>query len=139
MTDENTTETKTEKPEDTTARGERGEVGKATAAQTLKQMWHATHFKHVDANDRHNPRKKVWVPLANALSLKQFARKLVASGDPIAKEWFEHKKGSENQARSDKNAARISLERTASKAARRKKGTGKQAKAAKDAAPAATP
>lgn len=117
--------------------GNRGELGVATAALTLKQRWHEAHFTLKDVGDKHNPRKRVWVRNHGAPSLKKYARDLAKSGDANAKDWFAHKKGSLNEGRADKNIVRISAEKTASKAARRKKSQGKQAKTT-DAAAAAT-
>lgn len=78
----------------------RDDVGTATAGESLKNRW----------------RKE-----GNGLSLKTFARKLVADGDQIAKDWFECKAGALNQERSDKNKARIETESVATKTAKRKK------------------
>ncbi len=83
------------------SRGPRGELGTATASKTIKKLWHAsTTGKH--------------------LSLKEFARKLAADGDQIAKDWIAHKHGSLNQKRSEKNVARVALERSATMASRKK-------------------
>jgi hypothetical protein len=113
--------------------GERGEVGQPTAGLTIKQQWHEAHFTLKDVGDKHNPRKRVWVRNHGAPSLKRYARDLAKSGNQTAKDWFDHKAGSLNEERSEKNRTRISLEKTASKAARRKKSQGKQGKAAADA------
>ena len=120
-------ETKTEKTEQKqeVVRGNRGELGVATAGDTIKQMWRAAHFKRSDED--------TWARLPGAPSLKKFARELAKSGNKVAKDWFDHKTGSLNAERSEKNRGRISLESQASKAARRKKSQGKQAKAATDA------
>lgn len=83
-------------------------VGQLTAGRSIKMRWHQTDMRK---------------------SLKQFARELATSGDQSAKDWFAHKKGSLNQDRSEKNRARIALERQASKAARRKKKPGQKAEA----------
>lgn len=80
-------------------RGARGVVGTGTIGQKLKSRWHKE---------------------GKGLSLKQFARKLVESGDETAKEWFDHKKGLFNKGRSDSKKIRISAEKLASKNARRK-------------------
>ncbi len=146
MADENKTEktdkkTKAEKAAEAeqSARGERGEVGIATAALTIRKMWHEAHFDHKDANNKGNFRKRVWVPKPGPrVSLKKFARELLKAGNQVAKDWFAHKRGSMNAQRSEKNTGRISLEKQASKAARRKKSQGKQGKAATDAAATAT-
>ncbi len=115
------------------ARGERGELGTATAKLTIVQRWHAEHFTRKDANDKGNFRKRVWVANHGAPSLKKFARELLKAGDAVAKAWFANKLGAQRDKRNDKNTARISAEKIASKAARRKKGQGKQTKAATDA------
>jgi len=120
------------------ARGDRGELGTATPKLTITQLWHAAHFTRKDANDKGNFRKRLYVPNHGAPSLKKFARELLKAGDPVAKAWFANKVGAKNEKRNDKNTARISAEKIASKAARRKKSQGKQGKAATDtAAPAA--
>jgi len=82
-------------------KGERGEIGEATSSLTIKKMWKAN--------------------LVGKLSLKRYARQLLASGDATAKDWFACKNGAMNDKRSDANKTRASLERQASKAARRKK------------------
>lgn len=73
------------------------------------------------------------------LSLKQFARTLEKAGNKLAQDWFNNKRGMLNEQRSEKNRARVSLEKSATKLARRskKKGAGGSAKAdTKVAAPA---
>jgi len=120
------------------ARGDRGELGTATAKLTITQLWHAAHFSRKDANDKGNFRKRIWVANHGAPSLKKFARELLKAGDPVAKAWFANKRGAANAKRLEKNASRITLEKQASKAARRKKSQGKQGKAAADAAAATT-
>lgn len=121
------TEKKEEKKE--VARGDRGEVGQATPKLTIVQMWHEAHFTRKDVGDKHNPRKRVWVHNPGPkVSLKKFARELLKSGNAVAKEWFANKVGAKNQKRTEKNVSRISLEKQASKAARRKKSQGNQNK-----------
>jgi hypothetical protein len=115
-------------------RGNRGELGVATAGDTIKQMWHDTHHVLQDVGDKHNPRKQLWVKRAGAPSLKKYAKALAASGNDIAKKWFSNKGGDSNAKRSDANLARAATEASASKAARRKKSQGKANKAATDAA-----
>lgn len=120
------------------ARGDRGELGTATAKLTITQRWHEAHFTRKDANDKGNFRKRVYVPNPGPrVSLKKFARELLKAGDPVAKAWFANKQGAQNAKRSEKNTGRISLEKQASKAARRKAGQGKQNKAAAPDAAAA--
>ena len=90
-------------------------VGKPTAAQSLKQRWQTTNAKE-------------------NLSLKQYARQLLASNDAdgkaLASDWFDHKNGSLNETRNDKNKARIALERQATKSSRKKKKVGGKQEAA---------
>lgn len=83
--------------------GNRGVVGTATPSSTLKKLWHLSQGK--------GPR----------LSLKRFARQLVKDGLQAAKDWFEIKTGVLNATRSDKNQARVSAERSATKLARKPK------------------
>src|SRR5579885_1070183 len=92
-----------EEKKDERVPGPRGELGEATPALTVHQKWHAAHFKRVDAGDKWNPTKKVWVPNPNAPSLKRFARDLLKQGDPAAKEWLANKRGAKDQKRSDAN------------------------------------
>lgn len=80
-------------------RGSKGEVGKASAGDTMKQLHRAT---------------------GRGLSLKVFVRDLVKAGNETAKAWFANKKGAANQARSDKNAAAAKVAADATKAAKRK-------------------
>lgn len=70
-----------------------------TAGQQLKARWHKE---------------------GNGLSLKQFARKLVAEGDGVAQTWFDCKKGLFNKSRTDSKKATISAQKQATKNARRK-------------------
>ena len=81
--------------------------------------------------------KKRWASDGQGVGLKEYARKLAAGGDQMAIDWFAHKKGSLNQLVSDKNKARIALEKSASKLARsKKKGGGKKAEVKDVAVPA---
>jgi hypothetical protein len=116
------------------ARGDRGELGTATPKLTITQLWHEAHFTRKDANDKGNFRKRIWVANHGAPSLKKFARELLKAGNAVAKAWFANKRGAQNAKRTEKNSSRITLEKQASKAARRKKSQGKQGKAATDAA-----
>jgi hypothetical protein len=121
------------------ARGDRGELGVATPKLAIVHLWHEAHFTRKDANDKGNFRKRVWVANPGPrVSLKKFAREFLKSGNAVAKAWFANKVGAQNAKRSEKNTGRISLEKIASKAARRKKGQGKQNKAATDTAAATT-
>ena len=72
---------------------------KVTPGQQLKARWHKE---------------------GQGMSLKQFARKLVAEGDKVAETWFEHKKGILNKGRTDTKKALITQQKLASKNARRK-------------------
>lgn len=103
------------------ARGPKGELGTATAGLLIRQKWHEAHFKRIDTSNRAHPNRKTFMPQKGALSLKAFARKLAKEGDPVAKEWFAHKKGSANQKRSEKNATEAKLAGAATKTAKRKK------------------
>ena len=82
-------------------RGEKGVLGESSAGDRVKRLWRADHTR---------------------MSLKMFARKLAASGDQDAKDWFECKREVLNEARSDKNVAAAQLASAASKNARRKTG-----------------
>lgn len=106
-------------------RGDRGVVGEATAGLTIKQMYHEAHFKRVDAEDKNNPSRRVWVKNEGAPSLKQFSRKLLVSGDPVAKDWFAHKRGSMNAKRSDANIKAAHEAAFATKTERHKRSSGK--------------
>lgn len=63
-------------------RGERGQVGEATAAGTVKSLWHKAYF----IKDKQGLTRKPQTP-----SLKAFARTLVKEGDTTAQSWFAHK------------------------------------------------
>jgi len=69
-------------------------VGTATASQAIKALWHENGKK---------------------LSLKRYARKLLADGNAVAQEWFSNKAGGTNAARSDQNKAKAQLASQASK------------------------
>lgn len=118
--------TTTEVAEQARPRGSRGELGEATASLTLKQRYHQSHFKRVDPEDKYNPNKRIWVKNEDAPSLKQFARKLLASGDISAKEWFANKNGAKNVSRSEANIKAAMEASNATKTERRKKSQGKK-------------
>lgn len=82
------------------ARRSRGDLGVATAGDTIKKRHRAE---------------------GNRLSLKVFARSLLKSGDQVAKDWFAHKKGALNQGRNDGNIKVAMEARAATKAAKKKK------------------
>jgi hypothetical protein len=105
-------------------RGDRGQVGEPTAATTIKQMYHRTHFTRVSAEDKRNPTKQVWKRNPNAPSLKQFARAQVLKGDTVAKDWLDHKNGSVDQSRTDANIALTKTIAAATHLERRKKSAG---------------
>lgn len=88
---------------------------KGTAGKLMKRRWHTAHFKLVN---------KELEPLPDALSLKAFARQLLKDGDPLAKDWFDCKKGVLNQERSSTNKIRVTAEKLATKTARKKSKTG---------------
>jgi hypothetical protein len=114
-------EVQTEQKKEEIVRGDRGEVGTATAGLTIKQKWREAHFSRVDAGDKHNPKKRIYVRNPGSPSLKEFARSLKKEGDQVAKDWLAHKRGSLNQKRSDANVKAASDARIATKAAKRKK------------------
>lgn len=116
MADEKKTSEETVAVVQEKVRGDRGHVGEATAASTLKHQWREA---------------------GSPMSLKRWARLQAKDGNQSAKEWFANKAGAKNESRSDKNVKRIFEEKQASKAARKKAGAGKQAKPKADAAPAA--
>jgi hypothetical protein len=105
--------------------GPRGIVGVATAACTIKRLWHeATHVLQNIGNSK-NPRKQAWIRKAGSVSLKKFARQLAAKENDhqtTAKEFFANKRGAKEQARSNTTLSRIMLEKQASKSARKSKG-----------------
>jgi hypothetical protein len=122
MSNENTQTVVTEK-----ARGDRGELGKGTAGGRIKALWHSECFTKKDLG---------LTKIAGTPSLKAFARAKSKEGNQDAKDWFECKAGALNESRSDKNKTRVSLEKQASKAARKKtKGGGGKATAATAALP----
>lgn len=118
-------------------KGPRGELGTSTTADRVKDAWHEKHFKTVelepDAN--HGRVRHVLEAYPNAPSLKRYARDAAASGNQDAKDWLDHKAGSLNEPRSEKNIARAMIEAQASKAAKRKKSQGKAPKPAPDGLP----
>jgi len=109
-------------------RGERGELGVATASLTIKDRWHSEHFKLVDTSDKAHPHRRTFVKNAGAPSLKAFARALLKSGDENAKEWFANKRGDNRQERSEANVKLASLCASASKLARKKSKGGSSKK-----------
>lgn len=96
MSNDNMTEEKVS----TVSRGDRGELGTATAGLKMRQRWRDE---------------------AGGGSLKQFARRLLKEGDSIAKEWFANKGCALNQKRSDTNIKAAKETSMANKAARTKK------------------
>lgn len=114
-------------------------VGTLSTAQQLKLKWHQAHFDRTEFRTLPDGRHQhFWKPKkSNYPSLKQFARELASEGDALAKDWLDHKSGSLNEERSDKNKSRISLEKQATKSARKKKKAG-GGKTTETAAPAPT-
>jgi hypothetical protein len=124
MSEDNTTVVVTDTLVAEKLRGERGELGVATASLTLKQRWHTEHFKLVDTSNHEHPNRQSYVAKPGAPSLRAFARTLLKSGDANAKEWFANKAGAKNQARS---AANVQLAKTcasATKMGRKKSKSG---------------
>lgn len=109
------------KKEKEVTRGDRGEVGIATAGRTIRQKWHEAHFTRVAAPTKQNPGKRVYVRNPGALSLKAFARGLAKDGDQVAKDWLGNKLGRLNQKRSDANVKAAKEASFATHAAKRKK------------------
>lgn len=95
-----------------TNRGERGELGVATASLTIKQRWLASK---------------------TGTSLKAYARNLAKSGDANAKEWLGNKAGAKNQKRSSANATAAKAAAAATKLGRKKSKSGGKAKATTEA------
>lgn len=122
MSSEENVQEQTEQPkkkEET--RGDRGELGVATAGLTIRQRWHEAHFTRVNAGLKQNPNKRIFVRNPGAPSLKAFARALAKESDPVAQAWLANKLGAKNQKRSDSNIKAAMEARTATKAAKRKK------------------
>lgn len=117
-------------------RGERGELGVATASLTIKQRWHEEHFTLVDTSDKQHPHRRTYRANPGAPSLKKFARALAKDGDKVAKEWLGNKLGAKDQPRSEANVKLAALTGSASKLARKSKKGGGGKKSA-EAAPAA--
>jgi hypothetical protein len=113
-------------------RGERGELGVATASLTIKQCWHEEHFNLVDTSDKSHPHRRSYVKKPGVPSLKKFARALAKDGDQNAKEWLSNKLGGKAQKRSDTNIKAARETSMASKLARKSKksGGGKKTEAA---------
>lgn len=101
--------------------GERGVVGIARPAQIIKLYWHeATHIL-MDVGNAANPRKQKWLRKTGTPSLKLFARQLLKSTNEDAGNWFANKRGACDEKRSDANHLRVSLERQATRLAKRKR------------------
>lgn len=129
MSEDNTTvavvETDTQK-----TRGPKGEVGASTPALTLKQRWHAEHFRLEDTSDNAHRNRQSYVAKMGALSLKKYARQLAKSGDKNAEAWLDNKAGVNNQERSAANAQMAKTCAGATKMARKKSKGGGKAKSA---------
>lgn len=123
MSNENKQEQKVEEQQEMApVKGPRGEIGKATASLTLRQLWHAAYFRKVSIKDDKGTHIRFdLVPNPGGPSLKTFARSLVKDGNQIAKDWFAHKHGSLDQKRSEKNAMDAKAAASATKQERRKK------------------
>jgi hypothetical protein len=115
------TEQPSPKKEKEVTRGDRGELGTATAGLTIWQRWREAHFTRENANRKHNPNKRIYVRKPGAPSLKAFARALAKESDLVAEQWLRNKLGLKNQKRSDANIKAAMEARAATKAAKRKK------------------
>lgn len=80
---------------------DRGVVGKGTFGSRLKSL----HAKS-----------------GRGLSLKTFINDEIAAGNPDGKQWLLDKQGAFNAARSDNSVKRISVEKSATKLAKKSKG-----------------
>lgn len=100
-------------------------IGEHTTSSAIKLRWHQTFFDRVMDVMPDGRHRTYWTPKKGGYpSLKQYVKELASKKDELAKDWLDHKKGSLNEERSDKNKARILQEKQASKAARRKKKVG---------------
>lgn len=124
MSEDNTTVVAVETTENAKTRGPNGELGQATPALTLKQRWHTEHFKLVDTSNNAHRNRQSYVAKPDALSLKQFARKLAKSGDKNAETWLDNKAGVNNQERSAANAQMAKTCAGATKMGRKKSKSG---------------
>lgn len=88
------------------------------------QCTHCNREDHVGQPSAGKEIKSRWQREGKGKSLRQFARGLIAAGDKTAQDWFDQKKGALNEKRTDKNQARINLEKQASKSARKKTKSG---------------
>lgn len=74
--------------------------------------------------------KKMWRDAKSGLSLKQFARTLQAKGDLTGADWFANKgPAQKNLAKAERlknKGARISAEKTATRASKQKRSSGNQ-------------
>jgi hypothetical protein len=120
-----------EPKKDEYTRGPNGTLGTPTAALSIRQLWHQTHFTQVDAGDRRNPHRKAWQinPASHPVSLKRFARNLLVKKDAVAIDWFANKNGAQNAKRTDANIKAAHEAASATKLGRKKtKGGGGAAK-----------
>lgn len=122
MSEETVTTEQVQEQKKEVTRGPRGEVGKASTSLVMKQRWHEAYFTREDNSDNAHPHRKTWKRGSKEIpSLKEFARKLAKDGDQVAKDWLDHKLGSLDLKRNEKNVARVALESSATKMAKRKK------------------
>lgn len=82
-------------------RGPRGEVGTGSPGSRLKQLYAES---------------------GRGLSLKTFVRDQAKAGNVDAKTWLDNKKGLNEQARTKESVARILLQKSATKLAKKSKG-----------------
>ena len=94
----------------TKERGDRGEIGSGTPGSRLKRL-------HAETG--------------RGLSLKTFVRDQAKAGNVDVKTWMDNKKGLNEMARTKESVARITLQKSATKLAKKSKGkSGKSAGAA---------
>jgi len=101
MSDEVKTEVEVFEKVVTTVRGERGEIGTGTPGSRLKRLH--------DESGR-------------GLSLKTFVRDQAKSGNADAQAWLDNKKGLNQMTRTKESVARILLQKSATKLAKKSKG-----------------
>ena len=94
----------------------RGNVGKSSAGDRVKRLYHQAHPKFKMNKDL---TEKIY--LKPTMSLKAFARQLVKDENADAKDWFDSKAGALEVGRSEKNKTRVTLEASATKLAKKAK------------------
>jgi hypothetical protein len=89
-------------------------VGPGTPSSKLKAMWKETCFTAEKGN------RGRLLPNGRWMSLKAFARSLIADGNEMVKAWWDNKGGSLNKKRTAEKLAKISEEKRASKGTKKK-------------------